>query len=354
MSVCQTASPPAAWSTAAVERWARDPGALRLTQGLKTVLAVLLVLVVLRPFVPFYQMLPGALGTGFLMQCGEGTTRRQRQLTMVVSGLVMILLAVVGGMLEGYEEIKEILIVVVAFLTFYVRRYVPGKPGFTSYGFVTFLLASILPGGLERAAMNAVLLVVALVVAFTVFFLIRPPDVLGAFAQTVRARCAAQAVLLHQPSVAATNLSSRIQRVIVRLGALAQALLDAAPPGPIRERAEELQREQIDIRQMVQMLLNALVQIEADPDRPAEVMPLLKPVLEAYAVDFGAVAEGKLGTVDPAPPVAGLEQWARQPDTPLGPTLTQVGTVLHVAHRLKEGLRRMAEDLEGLTGEQSS
>ncbi len=349
-----TAGSTGGWSPAAVERWARDPGALRLTQGLKTVLAILLVLALLCRIAP-NALVSGALGTGVLMQCAEGTTRRQRMGTMFVSGLILILLAFVGAILDGHHEIKEVLLVVVAFLTFYVRRYVPGKPGFTNYGFVIFLLASMLPGGLEQAATNAAVLAAALAVAFPVFFVIRPPDVLGAFAEAVRARCAGMVVLLRLPhSGEPSAAAEKTQQAIVRLGALARALVDAAPPGPARDRAEELQSEQIDVRQMVQMLLDSLVQLNAAADRPAEVVPLLNALLATFAAGFTDIAGGGSAAFDSTTARETLEQWALQPATPLGPALTHVGGVLLVAHRLPDAICRIGQLLEDLSREKGS
>ena len=188
---------------------ASDPGWLRLTQSLKTVLAVLLTMGILYA-IPPADLFLARLGAGFLMQCGEGINRRRQRITFLICGLAAIGLASLGALASSSRELRELLVIVVAFLTFYLRRFIPHRPGFTAYGFVLCLLATVFPGGSERAVSHAEVMAIAFLVAFAVFFRVRPPNPFDAFDVGTRIFCSGVAGFLR--SIATNPLGERTGR----------------------------------------------------------------------------------------------------------------------------------------------
>ena len=266
---------------------AMDPDWLRLTQSLKTVLAVVLTLAVLYPFAQGDFFL-SAIGAGFLMQCGEGANRRRQQLTLVICGLALILLAVLGAAANSHRELKEALVIVVAFLTFYLRRFIPRRPGFTAYGFVICLVATVLPGGRQQEFSHAEALAAALLVAFVVFFYVRPPNPLRAFAVSTRVFCRSVADLLRtlgEPSNGVT--AAKFEHLVKRALRHSQALADSLVPGPDSKLTDELLLGQYDAWQSLQMLQDSLGRLTTeDAERLPVVWSALSAALEGLAKSF--------------------------------------------------------------------
>jgi hypothetical protein len=266
---------------------AMDPDWLRLTQSLKTVLAVVLTLGILYPFAGGDLFL-SAVGTGFLMQCGEGANRRRQQFTLVICGMALILLAVLGAAASSHREEKEALVVVVAFLTFYLRRFITRRPGFTAYGFVVCLLATVLPGGRQQAISHAEALAVALLVAFVVFFYLRPPNPLRAFAVSTRVFCRSVADLLRALGGQSNAITAaKYEHLVKRALRHSQALSDSLVPGPDTRLTDELLLGQYDAWQTLQMLQDSFARLTtADAERLPVVWSALVAALEALATSF--------------------------------------------------------------------
>lgn len=161
-----------------------DPGLLRLTQAFKTLAAVLIVLALFHS-ATLQTKLFGGIGAGFLMQCTSTGTRRRQQLTMSVTAICMIAAVGLGSGLSGHPRLQDALLVALAFIAFYVRRFLPDQNMFPVFGFVLCLLATALPAGWERARGEMLALAVAFPVAFGIFFYVAPPDRLRAFADAL-------------------------------------------------------------------------------------------------------------------------------------------------------------------------
>jgi hypothetical protein len=272
-----------------------DPDWLRLTQSLKTVLAVLLTLGMIYPFAPDDSFLC-AVGAGFLMQSGEGANRRWQQLTMVISGLAIIIVAVLGAAASSHQELKEALLIVVAFLIFYLRRFVPRRQGFTAYGFVVCLLATVLPGGGAQALTHAEVLAAALLVAFFVFFFIRPPNPLRAFAVGTRVFCVSIADLLRTLGIKSeAKQVAKFEHLVKRALRFNQALADSFVPGPDSALTDELLVGQYDAWQSLQMLQDSLSHLTpADAKRLPEVWRALESALDSLAASFDLPLDPRL------------------------------------------------------------
>lgn len=199
----------------------RDPGLLRLTQALKTVLAVLISLAIFYGS-PTEKRLFAAISTAFLMQCTSTGGRRRQQLTLLVSGLSMMLVAGLGAALYRFPWAQHLLLVALALAVFYVIRFLPDQNQFPIFGFILCLLAIHLGGGSAGARADVMAVAVALPVAFATYFAIRPPDRLAAFIEATRLFCLETA--------AALDVLRRLQ---IRPG-------DSNPLGPIQGRMQRL------------------------------------------------------------------------------------------------------------------
>lgn len=181
------------WTGALQER---DPGLLRLTQALKTVLAVVVSLCIFYRS-PTETRLFAAISTAFLMQCTSTGSRRRQQETMLISGLSMILVAGLGSGLFRHPWAQHLLLIVLAFIVFYVMRFLPDQNQFPTFGFILCLLAIHLGGGTAGAGRDVLASGVALPVSFSTFFFLRPPNRLAAFMDATAMFCADAASALH-------------------------------------------------------------------------------------------------------------------------------------------------------------
>jgi hypothetical protein len=333
---------------------AMDPDWLRLTQSLKTVLAVVLTLGIVYPFASSDSFL-SAVGAGFLMQCGEGANRRRQQLTLVICGLALILLAVLGSAANSHREAKEALVIAVAFLTFYLRRFITRRPGFTAYGFVVCLLATVLPGGRQQAVTHAEALAVALLVAFIVFFYLRPPNPLRAFAVSIRVFCRSVADLLRSLGGRSNPQTvAKYEHLVKRALRYSQALSDSLVPGEDTELPDELLLGQYDAWQSLQMLQDSLGRLTAaDAERSPVVWSALVAALEALATSFEGPLEPepKTGATVSSPNMDGLQiellRSGGQPDR----SWVYFGGIVLAGRRLDAQANRLAGSLKSRPGE---
>lgn len=279
------------WTSGLERLWlaweASDPDWLRLTQSLKTLLAVLLTMGIV------YLLAPGdlfvsAIGAGFLMQCGEGVTRRRQQLTLVLCGLAVMVLAAFGAAVSSHREAREALIIAVAFLTFYLRRFVPRRPGFTAYAFVVCLLATVLPGGRDRALMHTEVLGIASIVAFLVFFYIRPANPIQAFAAGTRIFCTTVANFLYSLGPECDDRqAAKNQHLVKRALRFNQALADGLEDGVADRTIDELLVGQYDVWQTLEMLQDSLCHLAAeDLQRLPGICTVLREALDGLATSF--------------------------------------------------------------------
>ena len=336
---------------------AMDPDWLRLAQSLKTVLAVVLTLGIIYPFAPDDSFL-SAIGAGFLMQCGEGANRRRQQLTLIICGLALILLAVLGAAANSHREAKEALVIIVAFLTFYLRRFITRRPGFTAYGFVVCLLATVLPGGRQQAVTHSEALAVALLVAFVVFFYLRPPNPLRAFAVSTRVFCRSVADLLRAlGGQSSANTVAKYEHLVKRALRYSQALADSLVPGSDTELTDELLLGQYDAWQTLQMLQDSLGRLStADALRLPVVWSALLAALEALATSFERQLEPKPegGATTSSPSMNGLQiELLRSGGQPDG-SWVYFGGIILAGRRLEAQASRLAGSLKSRAGEGNS
>ncbi|CAN5390682.1 hypothetical protein BH10PLA2_BH10PLA2_11630 [soil metagenome] len=323
---------------------ASDPGWLRLTQSVKTVVAVLLTMGIIYSLAPG-DLFIGSVGAGFLMQCGEGVSRRRQQITLVTCGLAFIALAALGAAAGSHRELKEILVIVVAFFTFYLRRFIPRRPGFTAYGFVLFLLSTVFPGGRDQALSHVEVLAIAFIVTYTVFFFVRPPEPLRAFAIGTRLFCSSVADLLHTLSLASPGeRADRCEHLVKRALRFNQALADNFLPGSESFWTDELLAEQYEAWQLLQMLQDSLTHLRPEDEllRPA-VWSALRAGLDSLAEKYADL--GVTQSQSP-PPGSGLMQpfqaalLATGADADL--SWAYFGSVLMAASRMENQTARLA------------
>ena len=156
------------WTSGLERLWlaweASDPSWLRLTQSLKTVLAVVLTMGIVYPLASG-DMFVSAIGAGFYA-VARGPF--DQQLTLIQVSVMV--LAALGAAFDSTAKPKKCLIVGVAFLTLSPFRF--RRPGL-AYAFVVCLLATVLPGGRECTMMPKYLCGSGRGLSF---FYIRPPN----------------------------------------------------------------------------------------------------------------------------------------------------------------------------------
>lgn len=148
---------------------ASDPGLLRLIQAGKTVLAVILAFALFWK-APREARLFASIGAAFIMQCTPAGTRRLRQGAMLLSGCAMTLVVGIAAYLAPHPLFRDALIVVLAAVVFWVRRFLPGRDSFPIFAFTLSLIASELNGGPEGWAWEALAVASATGIAFVIFF----------------------------------------------------------------------------------------------------------------------------------------------------------------------------------------
>jgi hypothetical protein len=349
------------WSGARQRLWlawqASDPDWLRLTQSLKTVLAVVVTLGIVYPLAPGNVFL-SAIGAGFLMQCGEGTTRLRQQLTLLLCGLALMLLASLGAAASSHRELREALIIVVAFLTFYLRRFVTRRPGFTAYAFVVCLLATVLPGGREQAVRHIEVLGVALTVAFVVFFYLRPPNYRNAFAAGTRVFCACVGSLLRVLDVESDpQESTSYQHLVKRALRFNQALADGLQDGPDSQAIDELLVGQYDVWQSMEMLEDSLGHLQkSNLERLPGIAKAMRVGLDNLACAFDRRGAGPDEQGQPASArcLSALEIELLRSKSHPDRSWVYLGGILLAGRRLETQAERMAERVRKPPREQAS
>jgi hypothetical protein len=343
------------WSGARERLWlaweASDPDWLRLTQSLKTVLAVVLTMGIVYPVLA-EDVFVSAIGAGFLMQCGEGATRRRQQLTMTVCGLALVLLAALGAAVSAHREAREALIIVVAFFTFYARRFVPRRPGFTAYAFVVCLLSTVLPGGASAAISHAEVLGIASGVAFLVFFYIRPPNPVRAFAAGTQIFCTSAANYLRTLGPECDlALSAKHQHLVKRVLRFNQALADSLDDGTNSLTIDELLMNQYDVWQTLEMLQDSLCRLApTDFEKMHEVQTALHEALFAIATSFDEAAARMSDTSPSTRNTNALEAEVLRSSAEPTRAWVYLGGVILAGRRLEAQARLLAERLRPRAG----
>jgi hypothetical protein len=228
------------------------------------------------------------------MQCGEGVSRRRQQLTLLTCGLAAVALVALGAAASSRQELRELLVIVVAFLTFYLRRFIPRRPGFTAYGFVLCLLATVFPGGSEQALSHAEVLAISFTVAFAVFFIVRPPNPLEAFAVGTRIFCSSVANLLEALAENPTGKrAGRCEHLVKRALRFNQALADNFLPGSESLWSDKLLLEQYEAWQLTQMLRDSLDHLSAARSTSqTKIWPTVRASLQGLARYYESLGIG--------------------------------------------------------------
>ncbi len=114
------------------------------------------------------------MGAAFLMQCSSTGPRKRQMLTMIITGISMMVAVGLGSGLEAHKLAQDVLLAVVTFTVFYVRRFLPDQNMFPLFGFILFVLSTALPGGWARARMEMVAMAAGIPVTVAIYFFIYP------------------------------------------------------------------------------------------------------------------------------------------------------------------------------------
>jgi hypothetical protein len=152
----------------ALHQW--DPGLLRLYQAFRTILAVGLIHIL------FYTAavnttLFASLATAFISLARDEGSRARQQVIMILTTGAMCLLGSVATTVRSSEVAVCILLSIVAFAAFYVRKFLMGPGGFSLFLFTFTLLSAALPVNLRTVLLASP---AGGLVAFVVTFWIVP------------------------------------------------------------------------------------------------------------------------------------------------------------------------------------
>jgi uncharacterized membrane protein YccC len=150
-----------------------DPNYLHSVHALKTVCAILLFLGLYHGQ-PLRVRLIGATATGFIMQCLGCGNRRSQMGSMVGAAAVLALCVHLATTPAVPVQFQEALVVAVAVGVVWARRLLPGHPTFPMMLFSLTLISSAFAVSNEQAHQEVASVLVALAIAFTLYFLILP------------------------------------------------------------------------------------------------------------------------------------------------------------------------------------
>lgn len=152
--------------------WHKDPGFFRFKHAFKTVFAVVLSVLLFIKASLLTQVLVG-MAAGFSIQGISGEGYRGRLLSIVIADFSFVAGYLLGASVNTYPRLSGLLLVVLAFLAMYVRRFGPRFAVFPILVWVFCFLGSILPEGtlFEILWHGASLLPVFIISGVVYFFL---------------------------------------------------------------------------------------------------------------------------------------------------------------------------------------
>jgi hypothetical protein len=208
-----------------------DPGLLRLRQAARTVIAVAISLALFHSFGSLIALFAAFAAAAF-MQANSGTSRRQRQMVMTVTGAATAVLVFAGGLCHGHRVAMELMLIGAAAGCFYARRFVPDRNLFTLYSFTLALLAATFSGPWPHPLWLALAVFSGLPIAFLVYFYVWPPVFHVRFAAAVSTFEQLVAYCLEALSVAVERggEEQQITRRIARLRSAMSACATLATP----------------------------------------------------------------------------------------------------------------------------
>ena len=127
-----------------------------------------------------------AAGSAYIMQCSSAGPLRRKQVTMLISGLAMAVVVGVGRRIKGYTWLQDGVIVCVAALAYYFRRFLPDQSQFPVFGFVLCVLAAVLSTGWRQGLHDMLAIATGLPIAFVTYFFILPPSIVRAARDQIR------------------------------------------------------------------------------------------------------------------------------------------------------------------------
>jgi hypothetical protein len=280
---------------------------------------------------------------------------------MILTGLAMMALVTLGGVLEGERLVREGLVVVIAFGAFYVRRFVPHRAGFTTFGFVLYVVSTVLPGGWSRVGEHLLAQAGGLAAAFVVFFFVLPRDLGRAFRHAVCLFSAATGNFLRavadgldrgrrDPPPEAASTFADLQEVL----AFCQRLVGGLPKGSERDRLEAVLGYQYRTRQALILLQDGLQRLPCPDPVLGSFVSRMGTILRQLEGEFAALA-ARHPEQQPAGPEAtaaaaidALEADLLGPGPADGSCLLGLSVVLFSFRRLELLQDRLGRDLAAL------
>ena len=122
-----------------------DPGLNRVRDATKSVLAMVLVAVVSIPWLGLLPTVMGGLATFFICLSHDGVTPRQQLVSMLYATGGFILCVGLGVLLRPMPWVAQVVLIVLCFVAFYLRRYGPRFAIAPIFAAIIYLLVIMLP-----------------------------------------------------------------------------------------------------------------------------------------------------------------------------------------------------------------
>lgn len=102
--------------------WDKDPGYFRIKQGLKTILAILIVMIITFT-APFSVKLVAGITAGFAMQAITGQNQKEQFQFILIAFPIYFLCYLIGYITRNFGMLSDIVLAILGFLAMYVRKF---------------------------------------------------------------------------------------------------------------------------------------------------------------------------------------------------------------------------------------
>ncbi len=162
--------------------WEKDPGLLRSKRAFKTILACFIAVLLSFMFHDRVSAIAAGVVAGFSLQGIPGATRRQQMRSMLVIGLALVLSFTIANILHPYPLGISLLLIIVSFLCFYLRRFGAIFNIFAISVWATCFVGTVMPTEtLSAALQHGLAALMGFTIAFIINFTLFPENRISSF-----------------------------------------------------------------------------------------------------------------------------------------------------------------------------
>ena len=147
-----------------------DPGLMQTRKAIKSTLALLITLFIIFFWVPKIGVLFACIGAMFITVCSEGGNTKKRVNSLFIASMGFFIALTLGWLLYPYTIIANIVLILLTFIAFYIRRFGARYLLFPPTAVVIYLLAISFPvQSMRDGLFESLAMLIAGVVAIMVF-----------------------------------------------------------------------------------------------------------------------------------------------------------------------------------------